>query len=92
MTEFSVPYAMTNCHSSSCVVGETINKDDRVFGLTAAKECGGNYAPASLVVMHAYVREELPVCDGMIPGSDSYSRHGVLGTVGFREGGLELVK
>ena len=92
MTEFPVPYAMTNCHNSLCAVGGTINEDDHVFGLTAAKKYGGNYVPANLAVMHAYAREELSACGGMILGSDSHSRYGALGTMGFGEGGPELVK
>ena len=63
-----------------------------MFGLTAAKKYGGNYVPANLAVMHAYVREELSACGGMILGSDSHSRYGALGTMGFGEGGPELVK
>ena len=92
MTGFPVPYAMTNCHNSLCAVGGTINEDDHVFGLTAAKKYGGNYVPANLAVMHAYAREELSACGGMILGSDSHSRYGALGTMGFGEGGPELVK
>lgn len=92
MTEFPVPYAMTNCHNSLCAVGGTINEDDHVFGLTAAKKYGGNYVPANLAVMHAYAREELAACGRMILGSDSHSRYGALGAMGFGEGGPELVK
>jgi len=29
MTEFPLPYVMTNCHNSLCAVGGTINEDDR---------------------------------------------------------------
>ena len=83
MTGFPVPYAMTNCHNSLCAVGGTINEDDHVFGLTAAKKYGGNYVPANLAVMHAYAREELSACGGMILGSDSHSRYGALGTMGL---------
>ena len=81
MTEFPMPYAMTNWHNSLCAVGGTINEDDHVFGLTAAKKYGGNYVPANLAVMHAYAREELSACGGMILGSDSHSRYGALGTI-----------
>ena len=28
MTEFPLPYVMTNCHNSLCAVGGTINEDD----------------------------------------------------------------
>lgn len=38
------------------------------------------------------MREELSACGGMILGSDSHSRYGALGTMGFGEGGPELVK
>ena len=43
LSEFPVPYAMTNCHNSLCAVGGTINEDDHVFGLSAAKKYGGIY-------------------------------------------------
>ena len=36
LTEFPLPYVMTNCHNSLCAVGGTINEDDHVFGLSAA--------------------------------------------------------
>ncbi|MBO4336904.1 MAG: hydratase, partial [Lachnospiraceae bacterium] len=35
--KFPVPYVLTNCHNSLCAVGGTINEDDHVFGLSAAK-------------------------------------------------------
>ena len=38
MTEFPMPYVLTNCHNSLCAVGGTINEDDHVFGLSAAKK------------------------------------------------------
>ena len=37
MTEFPVPYVLTNCHNTLCAVGGTINEDDHVFGLSAAR-------------------------------------------------------
>ena len=43
MKEFPIPYALTNCHNSLCAVGGTINEDDHVFGLSAAKKYGGIY-------------------------------------------------
>ncbi len=92
MDRFPVPYALTNCHNSLCAVGGTINADDHVFGLTAAKKYGGIYVPANLAVMHAYAREELSACGNMIMGADSHSRYGATGTMGFGEGGPELVK
>jgi len=92
MTRFPVPYALTNCHNSLCAVGGTINADDHVFGLTAAKKYGGIYVPANLAVMHAYAREELAACGSIIMGSDSHSRYGATGAMGFGEGGPEIVK
>ena len=92
MTEFPIPYAMTNCHNSLCAVGGTINEDDHVFGLSAAKKYGGIYVPANQSVIHSYAREELAGCGKMILGSDSHTRYGALGTMGVGEGGPELVK
>ncbi len=92
LTEFPVPYAMTNCHNSLCAVGGTINEDDHVFGLSAAKKYGGIYVPANLSVIHSYAREELAGCGKMILGSDSHTRYGALGTLAVGEGGPELVK
>ncbi len=92
LKEFPLPYAMTNCHNSLCAVGGTINEDDHVFGLSAAKKYGGIYVPANQSVIHSYAREELAACGNMILGSDSHTRYGALGTMGVGEGGPELVK
>ncbi len=92
MKAFPVPYAFTNCHNSLCAVGGTINEDDHVFGLSAARKYGGIYVPANLAVIHQYAREQLAFCGGMILGSDSHTRYGALGTLAVGEGGGELVK
>ena len=92
LEKFPLRYAMTNCHNSLCAVGGTINEDDHVFGLSAAKKYGGEFVPANLAVIHQYVREELTTCGGMVLGSDSHTRYGALGTMGVGEGGPELVK
>lgn len=92
LKEFPLPYAMTNCHNSLCAVGGTINEDDHVFGLSAAKKYGGIYVPANQSVIHSYAREEMAGCGKMILGSDSHTRYGALGTMGVGEGGPELVK
>ena len=92
LREFPVPYALTNCHNSLCAVGGTINEDDHVFGLSAAKKYGGIYVPANQSVIHSYAREELAGCGKMILGSDSHTRYGALGAMGVGEGGPELVK
>lgn len=92
LKEFPIPYALTNCHNSLCAVGGTINEDDHVFGLSAAKKYGGIYVPANQSVIHSYAREELAACGNMILGSDSHTRYGALGTMGVGEGGPELVK
>ena len=42
MEKFPLPYVLTNCHNSLCAVGGTINEDDHVFGLSAAKKYGGS--------------------------------------------------
>ena len=92
MTEFPVPYALTNCHNSLCAVGGTINEDDHIFGLSAAKKYGGIYVPANQAVIHQYAREMMAGCGRMILGSDSHTRYGALGTMGVGEGGPELVR
>ena len=92
LDKFPLPYAMTNCHNSLCAVGGTINEDDHVFGLSAAKKYGGIYVPANQAVIHQYAREALTKCGNMILGSDSHTRYGSLGNMGVGEGGGELVK
>ncbi len=92
LKEFPVPYALTNCHNSLCAVGGTINEDDHVFGLSAAKKYGGIYVPANQAVIHQYAREQMAGCGKMILGSDSHTRYGAIGTMGVGEGGPELVK
>ena len=92
MKEFPIPYALTNCHNSLCAVGGTINEDDHMFGLSAAKKYGGIYVPANQSVIHSYAREELAGCGRMILGSDSHTRYGALGTMAVGEGGPELAK
>ena len=92
LERFPVPYVLTNCHNSLCAVGGTINEDDHVFGLSAAKKYGGIYVPANLAVIHQYARERLAFGGGMILGSDSHTRYGALGTMGVGEGGPEIVR
>ena len=76
MKEFPIPYALTNCHNSLCAVGGTINEDDHMFGLSAAKKYGGIYVPANQSVIHSYAREQMAKCGSMILGSDSHTRYG----------------
>lgn len=92
MTEFPLPYILTNCHNSLSAVGGTINEDDHVFGLSAAKKYGGIYVPAHMAVIHQYMREMFAGGGKMILGSDSHTRYGALGTMAIGEGGPELVK
>ena len=92
LTSFPMPYALTNCHNSLCAVGGTINEDDHVFGLSAAKKYGGIFVPTNLAVIHQYAREMLAGCGRMILGSDSHTRYGALGCMAIGEGGPELVK
>ncbi len=92
LTEFPIPYTLTNCHNSLCAVGGTINEDDHVFGLSAAKKYGGAFVPPHLAVIHQYMREMRAYCGSMILGSDSHTRYGALGTLAVGEGGPELVK
>ncbi len=92
LEKFPIPYTLTNCHNSLCAVGGTINEDDHVFGLSAAKKYGGAFVPPHLAVIHQYMREMRAFCGAMILGSDSHTRYGALGTLAVGEGGPELVK
>ena len=92
MTVFPVPYVLTTCHNTLCAVGGTINEDDHLFGLTAARKYGGIYVPPHLAVIHQYMREQMAACGSMILGSDSHTRYGALGTMAVGEGGGELAK
>ncbi len=92
MEKFPLPYVLTNCHNSLCAVGGTINEDDHMFGLSAAKKYGGIYVPPHIAVIHQFMREMYAGCGKMILGSDSHTRYGALGTMAIGEGGGELVK
>ena len=92
MEKFPIPYVLTNCHNSLCAVGGTINEDDHMFALSAAKKYGGIYVPTNMAVIHSYNREMMSGCGRMILGSDSHTRYGALGTMAVGEGGGELAK
>ena len=92
LEKFPIPYVLTNCHNSLCAVGGTINEDDHLFGLSAAKKYGGIFVPPHQAVIHQYMREMMAGCGKMILGSDSHTRYGALGTMAIGEGGPELVK
>lgn len=92
MKEFPVPYILTNCHSSLCAVGGTINEDDHRFGYTSCRRYGGIFVPPYRAVLHQFMREAVAKCGEMVLGSDSHTRYGALGTLGFGEGGGELAK
>ena len=92
LEKFPLSYTLTNCHDSLCAVGGTINEDDHVFGLSAAKKYGANFVPPHIAVIHQYMREMEAKVGRMILGSDSHTRYGALGTLAVGEGGPELVK
>ncbi|MGL5313981.1 MAG: hydratase, partial [Peptostreptococcaceae bacterium] len=92
LEKFPIPYVLTNCHNSLCAVGGTLNDDDHLFGLTAAKKYGGIFVPAHQAVIHQYMREVMAGCGKMILGTDSHTRYGALGCMGIGEGGGEIVK
>ncbi len=92
MDVFPMPYVLTCCHNSLCAVGGTINEDDHMFGLAAARKYGGVFVPPHMAVIHQYMREQYAGCGKMILGSDSHTRYGALGTLAVGEGGGELDK
>ena len=92
MTEFPLPYVLTNCHNSLCAVGGTINEDDHKFALSACRKYGGIYVPTNMANIHSYNREMMAGGGKMILGSDSHTRYGALGCMAVGEGGGELAK
>ena len=92
LERFPVPYVLTNCHNSLCAVGGTINEDDHIFGLDNARRLGGIFVPPYKAVLHQYMRECMAGGGKLILGSDSHTRYGALGTMGFGEGGGEIVR
>jgi aconitate hydratase len=90
--KFPIPFVLTSCHNSLCAVGGTINEDDHVFALSAAKKYGGIYVPPHIAVIHQFMREEMAGGGKMILGADSHTRYGALGTLSIGEGAGELVK
>ncbi len=61
--EVPIPYVLTNCHNSLCAVGGTINEDDHVFGLSAARaNTAAFYVPPHMAVIHQYMREAMAGC------------------------------
>ncbi len=92
LERFPLPYVLTNCHNSLCAVGGTINEDDHVFGLSAAKKYGGEFVPAHQAVIHSYMRERYAAPGKMILGSDSHTRYGAYGCMAIGEGGPELAR
>lgn len=92
LKNFPVPYILSNCHHSICAVGGTINEDDHVFGLGSAKKYGGIFVPPYKAILHQYMRERMAGCGMLILGSDSHTRYGAMGAMGFGEGGGEVVK
>ena len=91
LTEFPVPYVMTNCHNSLCAVGGTINEDDHVFGLSRRHQVRGQLCPRQ-PGGHPPVR---PRDDVRLrpddPGVGQPHRYGAIGTMGVGEGGPEIV-
>ncbi len=92
MERFPIPYVLTNCHNSLCAVGGTINEDDHLFGLSAARKYGGEFVPAHQAVIHSYMRERYAAPGRMILGSDSHTRYGAYGCMAIGEGGPELAR
>ena len=66
LEKFPLPYVLTNCHNSLCAVGGTINEDDHVFGLSAAKKYGGIFVPPHQAVIHTFMRENDSLVRGHI--------------------------
>ena len=92
LERFNLPFVMTDCHNSLCMMAGTFNEDDHIFSLSAAKKYGGIKVPAHQAIMHQYMREMFAGGGKMILGADSHTRYGSLGTIAIGEGAGELVK
>lgn len=92
MTEYPVPFTVTNCHNGLCAVGGTVNEDDHKFLYSAAVKYGGIYVPTNVSVIHQYNREMNCACGKMLLASDSHTRYGALGMMATGEGGGEVAK
>ncbi|MGL5513404.1 MAG: hydratase, partial [Sporomusa sp.] len=92
ISEFPVPFIMTNCHNSLCAIGGTVAEDDHAFGFSAAQKFGGTFVPPNQAVIHQYMREMMTGCGKMILTVDSHTRYGALGTMGIGEGSPEIIK
>jgi aconitate hydratase len=90
--KFPIPMVLTSCHNSVCAVGGTVNEDDHVYALSAAKKYGGIYVPPHIAVIHQFMREQMAGGGKVFLGADSHTRYGSLGTLSIGEGAGELVK
>lgn len=66
LREFSLPYVLTNCHNSLCAVGGTINEDDHIFGLSAARRFGGSAGSSCPPMWRSFTN----TCARCMPGVD----------------------
>ncbi len=92
MEQFPLPYVLTNCHNSLCAVGGTINEDDHVFGLSAAKKYGGIFVPPHIGGHPLLYARELRRLRQDDPGLRLPHPLRRLGTMAIGEGGGELAK
>ena len=90
VSSFPLPWILSNCHNSLCSISGTQNADDHKFGALAAQKYGAIFLPPYLGVIHQYIRETVASPGKMVLGSDSHTRYGPLGTLGFGEGGGEI--
>lgn len=92
LEKLDIPWVLSNCHNALCSISGTQNSDDHKFGEDAARRYGAVFLPAYQGVIHQYMRECMAAPMKMILGSDSHTRYGPLGTLGFGEGGGEIAK
>ncbi len=89
---FDLPFIMTDCHNSLCMMAGSFNEDDHVFNYSAVRKYGGQKMPSHTTIFHQYMRETQAGCGKMIIGADSHTRYGALGTIAIGEGAGEVVK
>ncbi len=64
MTEFPLPYVMTNCHNSLCAVGGTINEDDHRLACPPPTNTAASMCPPTWPSSTSYTREMMSGCGG----------------------------
>ena len=92
LTEFPLPYVLTNCHNSSARWAAPSTRTTMSSASPPPRSTAGEFVPAHQAVIHSYMRERYAAPGRMILGSDSHTRYGAYGSMAIGEGGPELAR